>query len=712
MKQVTLEGGRVAIVDVPPPHCPPGHVLIRTSHSLISTGTELATTGGGDGMLRQAIANPDLVRKVREKISTVGLRRTVDLVRARRQSSLALGYSASGRVIAVGEGVRDVPVGARVACAGAGHANHAEVNAVPANLVAVMPDGLDYEAAACATVGAIALQGVRRAAPTLGEQVVVVGLGLIGQMTAQLLRAHGARVLGVDVREPRVALARSLGMEAGAAAADVDPGALVRDWTAGAGADAVIVCASGGDSLLNTALDLCRRKGRLVLVGDVPIRMHRDRIYKKEIDFLISTSYGPGRYDPAYEQKGFDYPLAYVRWTEGRNLGEVLRLMSTGALQVRPLIAQAWPADQAQGAYESLRSGEAIGALLDFDLEQPPAVRPRAATAVHTTPRRSGQVRLAVIGAGGFFKGVHHPMLKRHGGFSIDLLIGRSGLSLADYAKRHEIPAVDTSSEAALRNPDIDAVLIATRHDLHAPLVLAALDAGKHVFVEKPMALTVEQCTAIVERADAAGRIVMVGFNRRFAPAAVRVRDAFRAVLEPRTVIYRVNAGILPPDHWLRDPGEGGGRLLGEGVHFLDWARWFLESDPVSVQAASIRRGGLIDGDNLSIAMQFASGSLATIHYCSQGAPGVGKERIEIFGGGRAAIVDDFAAVEIAGGPREERGRRGTVEKGHFEIVQNFHDAIAKGVPPGVTAADGWWATWCARAAEESLSTGRPVTRG
>ncbi|HET7697842.1 MAG TPA: bi-domain-containing oxidoreductase [Vicinamibacterales bacterium] len=712
MKQVVLEGGRVAVVDVPAPLCPPGHVLVRTSHSLISTGTELATTGGGQGVLRQAIANPDLIRKVREKVSTVGLRRTVDLVRARRQSAMALGYSASGKVMAVGDGVTGVAVGARVACAGAGHANHAEVNAVPGNLVAVMPDGLDFESAACATVGAIALQGVRRAAPTLGEQIVVIGLGLIGQMTAQLLRAHGARVLGVDVRPARVALARTLGMEAGAIASDVDLAALVRDWTGGTGADAAVVCASGGDSaLLNAALDVCRRKGRLVLVGDVPIRIHRERIYKKEIDFLISTSYGPGRYDPAYEQKGLDYPIGYVRWTEGRNLAEVLRLMSTGALQVRPLIAQSWPADQAQGAYDSLRSGDAIGALIDFDLPSEPVVRPPAVAPAGREPR-AGRVRLAVIGTGAFFKGVHHPMLTRHGGFSIDMMIGRSGLALADYARRHGVPAVDTSPDAALRNPDIDAVLIATRHDLHASLVLAALQAGKHVFVEKPLALTVDDCSAIVEAAAASGRVVMVGFNRRFAPASLRLREAFRPVLEPKTVLYRVNAGLLPAEHWLRDPAEGGGRLVGEGVHFLDWARWFVDADPVSVHAAAIRRDGLVDADNVSIVVQFAGGSLATIHYCSQGASAVGKERIEVFGGGRAAMLDDFAAVEIAGTPHAGRTRRGTVEKGHFEIVQNFHDAIVKGAAPGVTAVDGWWATWCARAAEESLRTGKPVTRG
>jgi predicted dehydrogenase/threonine dehydrogenase-like Zn-dependent dehydrogenase len=714
MKQVTLEGGAIVVADVPAPACGPGQVLVRTSHSLISTGTELATTGGGQGLLRQAIANPDLVRKVREKISAVGMRQTIDLVRARRQSAMALGYSAAGQIIEVGAGVVELRVGQRVACAGAGQANHAEINAVPVNLVAPLPAEVDYESAACATVGAIALQGVRRLAPTLGEQVVVIGLGLIGQMTAQILRANGARVLGVDVRGARVAVARTLGMEAGAAAADVELGVLVSEWTGGAGADGVILCASGGDAgMLNASFDLCRRKGRMVLVGDVPIRIHRERIYKKEIDFLISTSYGPGRYDPGYEEKGLDYPIGYVRWTEGRNLAEVLRLMSTRALRVRPLVAQSWPADRAQEAYASLRAGDAIGALLDFDLPgriaQPPV---RTATIHATSTPSAGKVSLGVIGVGGFFKAVHHPMLRRHGGFSIRAIASRTGLALREYATRHDIPQIATDAAAIIDDPAIDAVLIATRHDLHAALVLQALDAGKHVFVEKPMALTVEECTTIVERADRAKRVVMVGFNRRFAPTAVRARDAFAPVTSPRTLVYRINAGTLPADHWLRDPAQGGGRLVGEAVHFFDFARWFIGADPVAVQASAIRRNGIADPDDASVLVSFADGSVATIHYCSDGATGPGKERVEAFGGGRVAVIDDFAAADVYGAPGVHGIKRGAIEKGHFEIVSNFHAAVTGGAPAGVTATDGWWATWTARAALQSIATACAVTHG
>lgn len=713
MKQVVLESGRIAVVEVPPPQPRAGEVLVRTSHSLISTGTELATTGGGQGLVRQAIANPDLMRKVRDKVSTVGLRQTIDLVKARRQSAMALGYSAAGVVVSVGDGTEGIRVGDRVACAGAGQANHAEINAVPRNLVCIMPPNVDFESAACATVGGIALQGIRRAAPTLGEQFVVVGLGLIGQMTAQVLRAHGVRVFGVDLRASRVALAKSLGMEGGLVAGEGDLARMILDWTGGAGADAVILCASGGDaSLLNSSLALCRRKGRLIIVGDVPIRIHRERVYRKEIDVLISTSYGPGRYDSEYEEKGLDYPIGYVRWTENRNICEVLRLISTGSLQVRPLISRSWPAIEAPDAYESLRGGEAIGALLDFELPATPIARPGAGT-VAVMPVRSGQVRLGAIGIGAFFKGVHHPMLKRHGGFALKTLIGRTGLSLKEYADHHGVPVVATDAAAVFDDPEIDAVLIATRHDLHAPLVLRALDAGKHVFVEKPLALTVSDCEAIVAKANATRRIVMVGFNRRFAPTALESRATFEPVRGPKTLLYRVNAGPLPEGHWLLDPRQGGGRLVGEGVHFFDFACWFVGAQPVTVRAAATRPNGLTDPDNVAATVAFEDGSVAVIQYLSTGAAGLGKERVEILGGGRTAVIDDFASISIWDPrPRTVANKKGKVDKGHFQILSNFHDAITGRAPAGVTAIDGWRATWCARAALDSLVSGREEARG
>jgi threonine dehydrogenase-like Zn-dependent dehydrogenase len=622
MKQVCFSGGQIAVLDVPVPACEPGGVLIRTSDSLISTGTELSATGGGgrESLLMKAIRNPHLVRKVWEKVGTTGVRQTVDLVRARTQASLALGYSAAGEVVAVGEGVTAFARGDRVACAGAGYANHAEYNFVPAQLASAIPPDLDYASAAFATLGAIALQGVRRLNPTLGEQVVVLGLGLLGQITAQLLKANGCRVFGVDLLSSRADLARALGMEDGLRPGESDPTAGVMDWTGGAGADGVIVCASGGNvNLLNRSFDLCRRKGRVVLVGDVPIRIARDKIYKKELDFFISCSYGPGRYDRGYEERGVDYPLAYVRWTEGRNISEVLRLMARGDLQVRPLIGRTYPAEAAADAYASLQSGERpIAVLLDYGLSSTPTPATLGRTVRVAAPRPSeGKLRLGVIGAGAFFRGVHLPAIEKHGGITISALASRTGLSIRDLAAKYNVPRVTTDPEDILQDPDIDAVLIATRHNLHAPLAISAARAGKHVFVEKPMGLTTEECDRVAAAVQENGVLLAVGFNRRFSPHARTMKAVLDRARGPKAVVYRVNAGPLPADHWLHDLREGGGRLIGEGVHFFDFARWVIGADPASVSADAVITPSGPDPDNILANVRYTDGSVATIAYVS-----------------------------------------------------------------------------------------------
>jgi predicted dehydrogenase/threonine dehydrogenase-like Zn-dependent dehydrogenase len=713
MKQVCLSSGQMAVLDVPPPLCGPGGVLIRTSHSLISTGTELSTTGGGGGesLIVKAIKNPQLVRKVWEKVGTSGVRQTMELVRSRTSSSLALGYSAAGEVVEVGSDVTGFRAGDRVACAGAGYANHAEFNFVPVNLTARVPDNVSYPEAAFATLGAIALQGVRRLSPTLGEQVVVVGLGLIGQIAAQLLRLSGCRVFGADLLPSRVGLARDLGMDAGLRGPEEDVGAAVDAWTGGVGADGVLVCATGGDlGLLNRSFDLCRRKGRVVLVGDVPIRIARDRIYKKELDFLISCSYGPGRYDRDYEEHGLDYPLPYVRWTEGRNLEEVLRLMGTGGLKVEPLVGRTFPVEQAVDAYQSLQSGERpVAVLLDYGLPERPAAPAERSVAVAVAPRaaKSGRVRLGVIGAGGFFKAVHLPILQKHEGFEVASIASRTGLQLRDLALRHGVPAITTDPEEVLRDPSIEAVLIATRHNLHAPLVLRAIAAGKHVFVEKPLALTTADCDQIVDAVDASGLVLTVGFNRRFSPHAIKAKALLDQSREPKVIVYRVNAGALPPEHWLRDPVEGGGRLVGEGVHFFDFMRWLAGADPVDVVARSVTRNDAPDPDNVAVAVSFADGSLGTLVYVSGGNSALGKERVETSGAGRSIVIDDYRSLEVFGVSGAGQKSR-VIEKGHTGILDNFHQAIRGQAPIGITARDGRWATWCAERATAALYAAVP----
>jgi predicted dehydrogenase/threonine dehydrogenase-like Zn-dependent dehydrogenase len=714
MKQVCLISGAIAVVDVPAPACEPGGVVVRTSHSLISTGTEIATTGGGgrESLIRRAITNPQLVRKVWEKIGTVGVSQTIDLVRARTTSSLSLGYSAAGQVVEVGAEVADLRIGDRVACAGAGYANHAEMNFVPRNLVARIPDGVSYPDAAFTTLGAIALQGVHRLAPTAGEQIVVLGLGLIGQLASQLLRYAGCRVLGIDVLGGRVDLAVRLGIEQGMCAGDRDAAATVAEWTGQTGADGVVVCATGGDiGLLNRAFDLCRPKGRVVLVGDVPIRIAREKIYKKELDFFISCSYGPGRYDAAYEERGRDYPLPYVRWTEGRNFGEVLRLIAGGALRVRELAGRAFPVEAAAEAYQYLRSVERpIAALLDYELVAPSVPPVRSIQVSATGQVRPGTVTLGVIGTGTFFRGVHLPNLTKHGGFAIKTAMSRSGVGLRDLAGKHGIQNIATDAQSVFDDPEIDAVLISTRHHLHADYAVRALRAGKHVLVEKPMGLTVNECGQVLSVVRSTGMLLAVGFNRRFSPHALRAKSLLADIREPKTIVYRVNAGPLPSDHWLRDPKEGGGRLVGEAVHFFDFLRWLVDSTPVRVNAAAIDRGAAqgIDADNAAVTLAFADGSVGVVVYNSQGDATLGKERVEIFAGGRNIVIDDFAALQIYGvDGKSDRTR--SPDKGHFGIVRNFYDAITGATSLGVTGVDGYWATWCAEEALRSVRGDAPA---
>ncbi len=708
MKQVVLREGRITVADVPPPACVPRGVLVRVAHSLISSGTELATTTTSGSTLRllaRAAGDPQLVRRVWDKVQAVGVRQTADLVRARQQSSLPLGYSAAGDIVAVGAGVTGFRVGDRVACAGAGYANHAEIDFVPRNLVAPIPATVPTAHAAFATVGAIALQGVRRLAPGLGDQVVVVGLGLLGQLTVQLLARSGCRVYGVDPRRSRVALAGSLGMSRGSTG-ERGMEQECAEWTGGHMADGVIVCAGGGDGgLLNRSFDLLRRKGRLVLVGDVPIRISRERIYRKELDFLISCAYGPGRYDPDYEERGIDYPRAWVRWTEGRNLAEVLRLLAAGDLNVEALSGAVLPVDEAPEAYERLRGPEApVAVVLQYPGASGTPALPAPTVALSTVaPRAAGKVVLGVIGAGSFFRGVHLPNLQRHGGFSIKYLATRSGLGAHDTARAAGIPLVTTSADEILADPDVDAVLIATRHDLHAEWTCRALEAGKHVLVEKPLGLTVAECRRVLEAASRTDRLVAVGFNRRFAPLARTARDWVARIAEPKTIVYRVNAGRLAPDHWLRDPEEGGGRLRGEGVHFFDLVRWLVGAPVVRVTAEALGLAGTADPDSATVTLRFDDGSLATIHYIGTGPSSLPKERIEIVAGGEAIVLEDFRNLGIHEATVRHERERGS-RKGHQELIAHFHDAISGRSPLEVTAEDGYWATWCAEHALASIA--------
>ena len=669
MLQVAMSGGEVRVVEVPEPVVRPGTVLVRTSHSLISAGTESASIGSGgrrENLVLKAIRNPALVMKVVDRVASHGLKSTAELVKTRVSTEAPSGYSCAGVVVEVGQGVTDIHVGDRVACAGAGYANHAAVNVVPRNLVARIPDAVSFEEAAFATLGAIALQGVRRAEPGLGDRVAVLGLGLLGQITAQMLHAAGAVVIGVDVRPDRVARAHALGLDQGFTVAERDFVAGVLERTEGRGADAVIVTAAGGDAgLLNKAFEACRRKGRVVLVGDVPIRIQRDKIYKKEIDFLISTSYGPGRYDPAYEEKGHDYPFGYVRWTEGRNLEEVLRQVAAGSLRVKPLVDATHPVESAGEAYASLASeNRPIGILLDYHLDAA-AAAPRAVSyrpiRRAASPPPTGTFGVGVVGYGGYFRSMLLPLLKAHPGFSLASACARSGLTVRAAVENDGFAKGTTDYREVLDDPAVAVVYVATRHDLHYAVARAAVEAGKAVFVEKPMTMTVADARELAGAVERRGTLLTVGFNRRFSPHAARLKELLDPIASTRSLVYRVNAGALPPEHWLLDPVEGGGRLLGEGVHFFDMLRFLAGADPVRVR--SVSPAGK-ERDEAIVAIEFGNGSIGTVIYTGGGASGLGKERIEVFAGGASFVLDDYRSLEVhgleQGRPEDANCREGT----------------------------------------------------
>ncbi len=708
VKQVVLRAGSVQIVEVPAPPAVAGRVLVANAASVISSGTERAAvaSGGGGGTLpARAIRNPELVRRGLEHLREHGLRATLDLARGITAPDVALGYSCAGYVLDTG-GIADFLPGQLVACAGANSANHAEIVSVPANLAAPAPEGVEPRAAAFATLGAIALQGVRRAEPTLGEQIVVSGLGLLGLITVQLLRAAGCQVLGVEPLAARRALALELGVQEAVApesAADA-----VAAWTAGIGADACIVtAASSSDTIINAAVATLRRKGRVIPVGDVGLGLERAALYVREADVLISTSYGPGRYDPSYEEAGIDYPIGYVRWSENRNMQEFLRLLSVGQVNVERLIELERPLAVATEAYAAVNSSAPpLAALLTYE---PPTERPadvvRVSRKGRSAPAAGGLVGVALVGAGGFVRGVHLPNLIADGRARVVVVANRTGTSAADAARLAGGAEAITDWRAAIAHDDVDLVVIGTRHDTHAEIAGASLQAGKAVFVEKPLGLTREQID-LVWHASVENDRLAIGFNRPFAPLAQQLRDEL-TMRTPRQLIYRVSAP-LAGEHWLNDPATGGGRILGEACHMYDFANW-LCGTPVRVWGGALPAvAGVRSPESSSVSIQYADGSLATVHYSGAGAGTMPKERVEVLCGGRAWVLDDFKTlISYDGGERRRDQPR--ADKGHATLLARVLDACRgeRAFEPGIGAA--YAAQSVALAALEAIASGCTV---
>ena len=719
MKQVLVKGGKVYIEEAPPPALSPGKALVQVRYSLISSGTEsgFVSEGGTAAYVMKKAKDPLNVEKVKRKLASVGIKGTLEVVKSKLFESQAPGYSSSGVIVECAEGVPGFRVGDRVACAGVGYASHAEYNAVPHQLLTPIPDGVDFDEAAFVALGAIAMQGVRRAAPAFGETIVVLGLGLVGQLAAQIVRAAGCRVIGCDP----IAAKRELAVELGAdvARAPANLASVVTEWTAGYGADAVIICAASKDSgVTNQALEVCRQKGRVVVVGAVGMHLEREPLYLKELDFFLSCSYGPGRYNPAYEEKGLDYPIGYVRWTEGRNMAEFLRMLAERKVCVKPLISAVKPVDQAQEAYRAILGGEgnAISALIAYPVDKEAGGQaPARVLALKAQERAADGIGVAVIGAGGMARGFHLPNLARIPGCHVEAVADAVGSTAKQSAERYGARYCTSDYHDVLRDEKVKAVVIATRHNLHKEMALAALEAGKHVFVEKPLALNVPDAEAICAAVAETGLLLTVGFNRRFSPYARQAKAALAHARGPKMLVYRCNAGPLPPGHWATDPVEGGGRILGEAVHFFDFACWLFDADPVSIRADRVDSDSeeIIAEDNLTAVLRFPDGSLATIIYCATGHPGIPKERIEVFGGAGGVVIDDYRSIQFAGLPGKSVRKAGE-NKGQYGLMENFIQAVRGEAELEVTAEHGLRATRiacevlrCARGGEAESGGGQ-----
>ncbi len=687
MRQVlqSLRTGDIEVADVPAPHPRPGHLLIQTRASLVSAGTErMLVEFGKANMVQKALQQPEKVRQTLAKIRTDGLMATVDAVRTKLDQPLALGYCNAGVVLAVGEGVEGFTAGDRVVSNGA----HAEIVCMPATLCARIPENVGDEAAAFTVLSSIALQGVRLAAPDLGERVVVLGLGLIGLITVQVLRAAGVHVLGADFDADRLALARSFGAETVDLSRGEDLLARAHAFTVGAGVDAVLITASTKSSEpVSQAAQMSRKRGRIVLVGVTGLELNRAEFYEKELTFQVSCSYGPGRYDPAYEAGGKDYPLGHVRWTEQRNFEAVLSLLESGDLAVDRLITHRYPIIQAQSAYAALESGSGgLGIVLRYADE--PAEHLRRDMVALPGASVTKAPACGVIGAGNYAARMMIPAMVKADA-RLHTIVSRAGVSGFVEGRKAGFEWASTTFDAVFETADIDVVLIATPHNSHASLVERALAAGKHVFVEKPLALThgeIERVEAAYKTAtqDGHGPLLMIGFNRRFAPHVQRMKPLLDAETAPKSFVYTVNAGAIPASHWLQDPAVGGGRIIGEACHFIDLLR-FLTGQPIThvrAQRIGAAPGVEVRDDKAVISLGFADGSIGTVHYFANGANDFPKERLEVTCDGKTMTLDNFRKLTVRGwddpGASFDWGL-GSLDKGHDACMVAFLDAIRLG---------------------------------
>lgn len=686
MKQILqdLRGGETQLANVPAPLIRPKHLRISTAVSLVSAGTERMLVDFARGsLLSKACQQPERVREVLQKMQMDGVATTYDAVRTKLGQPNTLGYCNVGRVLEVGVGAGGFNPGDRVVSNG----KHAEIVVVPWTLAARIPDGVDDESAAFTVLAAIALQGMRLAAPSLGECFVVTGLGLIGLITVQMLRANGCRVLGIDTMPERLVLARQFGAETVDLSTGEDPLAKAAEFSRGRGVDGVLLTLSANSSEpVSQAARMCRKRGRIVLIGVTGLELNRADFYEKEISLQVSCSYGPGRYDPSYEEGGHDYPFGFVRWTEQRNFEAVLDMMASGALEFAPLITHRFEIEQAPAAYDVLVSGEkSLGILLRYSSANAAA----PATRIELERRRVAPTKASTgfVGAGNYGGRVLISAFK-DAGAHLNAIASASGVSAAHHGRKFGFLSASSDAGSVIVDPSVDTVCIATRHDSHAGFVRSALAAGKHVFVEKPLCLKLEEVDAIARDLAAAPNapLLMVGFNRRFAPTTVKAAQLLATMGVPKSMIMTVNAGAIPEDHWTQDPLVGGGRIVGEACHFIDLLRHLAAASIAEFEVAKMQSAkGMLIADTVVISLRFVDGSLGVINYFSNGNKTYPKERLEVFCGGRILVLNNFRKLTGYGWPGFNSMTTWRQDKGQIACVRAFVEAIKAGKPSPIS---------------------------
>ncbi|HZM22487.1 MAG TPA: bi-domain-containing oxidoreductase [Anaerolineales bacterium] len=686
MKQLlqNIKNGKSIVEDVPIPTPREGQALVKTEASLVSAGTErMVVEFAEKSLIGKARSRPDLVKQVVEKARREGLVNTAQSAFNRLDQPMALGYSSAGRIVALGKNMQGFRVGQRVACSGGGYAVHAEYAVVPRNLLTSLPKKVDFESAAFTTLGAIAMHGFRLAEPQIGESVAVIGLGLLGLLTAQIAAAAGCNVLGIDIDPARVDLALSLGLEAIAREKAIDSSAAS---TANRGFDVVLICAdTSSNDPVELAGVIARDRARVVATGAVGLSIPRKVYFEKEISFINSRSYGPGRYDSSYEEDGNDYPLGYVRWTEGRNFEAVLELMAKDKLKVKPLITHRFPIEKATQAYDVITGKKKepfLGVLLtypesDWKVESRTVNFPLAIV-------KTGYVKLGVLGAGNFANAILLPAIKKASDIELVGIASSGGLHAQHSGKKFGFNYATSSNDEIINDPNINTVAILTRHDSHAELVVQALKAGKQVFVEKPLAINSKQLEQVKKLlVSDLTSLLTVGFNRRFAPLAQTLSSFLFHRTEPLHVHYRVNAGYLPLNHWTHDPEIGGGRIIGEACHFVDFITFLVGEPPISVTAHGLPDTNKYREDNVSMTFTFPDGSIGIVDYLANGDKSFAKERVEVFCGGKIAVLDDFVSLQmIEDGKKKEE--KGVQDKGWVNEWKVFTRSIREGGPPPI----------------------------